>query len=354
MTVKTTISIRRLTTCIFLSGICIGIPRVMLGQCSSDQYPQFGAGPVGGTVQVTSADISAGFGFEMHYYDSSRTMYRVADFHQNHNRIILLSWCLGQEILGSSHQILGDSSRTQSITLATGDTIRFFRELAWFDPLTMEQTPSNYLALDTLDYVVELVSTINDARLALLDSIGILRTPVRTIPIVYGALALMEKIEYVVPFSQNGISARIYIRPQARGSGPQHFGRSDRWAIGLSKRLNDSLWNAYISAFGNALGLNRTLGDLNDDNVTRVTLDVFPNPSTGRFSISFDPAGRDEVTRVIVFNEQGQRVFIPVFMPAAKVGVQSVEYYQETPGTYFVALYHGTALMRTVKVVVGR
>ena len=118
----------------------------------------------------------------------------------NGSRLKLLSWNLGETIKNLTDETLRDSSRTESFSVVTGDTISLYREWRWWNQTTDSQTVSNYVALDTLDYSIEIINASTGARLALIDSLGALRQSSAGSPPLYGTRPIMAAIKYVSRF----------------------------------------------------------------------------------------------------------------------------------------------------------
>lgn len=236
-------------TCALAVILITVLSRLCLAQCDTTQTPNFVAVPEGGFDTIHAWQIRPGFGFEMHY-DSGHTMYRVTDVKLNNAPLWLHGWCEGKTIRDLSPAALADSTRSDTFTVHTDDTIRFYRELAWFNPATLNQTPDGYYALDTLDYVVELIKASNGVRRALLDSTGILRRTTIGAPDIYGTQPIISIITYIVPALLNNEEVFIRMKPNARGNGSYDFVRTDRWALRLSERLGSSVWQQYILHMG--------------------------------------------------------------------------------------------------------
>lgn len=321
------------------------------GQCDSSQLPTFVAISEGGNDTIPSAKIRPGFGFEMHH-DSGHTMYRVAEFKKNGSQIWLHGWCEGKTIRDLSSGALSDSSRTVSFTVYTGDTITFFRELAWFNPWTMEQTPGGYYSLDTLDYAVELVKTSSGQRRALLDSIGVLKNAPIGTPTIYGTRPIIDVVKFIVPSLMNGETVFIRVRLYARGGGLYDFVRTDRWGLRLSDRLSDSAWQNYLYYMGGPSS--KPVPTVSETDNSNVRLAVSPNPSTGKINIAFDTPDDQSPVALVVYDMEGKMLFIPKYNPQSRGMTEQAEAYIEESGTYLVALYYGRRLVRSTKIIVNK
>ncbi len=225
--------------------LLLGASALSSAQCDTNQIADFFAIPEGGFDTIQGWEIRPGFGFEMHY-DSGHTMYRATEFFLNGTRLWLYGWCEGKTIRDLGESALADSTRTIAFTVHTGDSIVFYRELAWFSPITLEQTPTNYYALDSLDYSVELVKVSTGVRRALLDSIGVTRRIPSGAPTIHGPRPIIAHVLYIVPAALNNDTVFIRVRPTARGGGLYNFVRTDRWGFRLTERLSSSVWQQYI------------------------------------------------------------------------------------------------------------
>lgn len=322
-----------------------------IAQCDTNQLPDFVAVPEGGTDTIESAKIRPGFGFEMHH-DSGHTMYRVAEFKKNGNNIWLHGWCEGKTIRDLSAANLSDSSRTVSFVVHTGDTLSFFRELAWFNPWTIEQTPNGYYSFDTLDYTVELVRANTGARRALLDSIGVLKKVPMGTPTIYGTRPIIDVVKYVIPSIMDGETLFIRVRLYARGEGLYDFVRTDRWGLRLSDRLTDPAWQDYVYYMGGPSS--KPVRLMEEEKNSSVRLSITPNPSRGKIGIAFDTPEDHSPVAVVIYDMEGRMVFIPKYNPQSQGIAEYAEAYIEESGTYFVALYYGEKLVRSEKIIVNK
>lgn len=346
------LTICRIAAICFISCVCMAVVAVRLtAQCDTNQIPGFVAIAEGGDDTIQSAKIHPGFGFEMHH-DSGHTMYRVAEFRKNNSQIWLHGWCEGKTIRDLPAEVLSDSSRTASFVVHTGDTISFFRELAWFNPWTLEQTPDGYYSLDTLDYAVELVKAVTGVRRVLLDSIGVLRKMPSGTPTIYGTRPIIDIVSYIIPPMLNGETVFIRVRLYARGGGAFNFVRTDRWGLRLSDRLTDSAWQEYLYYMGGPSSKPVRVTEAKENSSVR--LSVTPNPSRGKIDITFDTPEDQSPVAVVIYDMDGRMLFIPKYNPQSQGLVEQAEAYIEESGTYLVALYYGKRLIRSEKIIINR
>lgn len=341
--------LRKAALIIFIFTIVTSI--VMYAQCDTNQVPDFVAVQEGGTDTIYGWQIMPGFGFEMHH-DSGHTMYRVAEFKKNGSQVWLHGWCEGKTIRNLSQGALSDSSRTASFVAYEDDTLTFYRELAWFNPASLEQTPNGYYSLDTLDYVIELVKASTNTRLAVLDSIGVLKRATIGTPTIYGTGPIIEVVKFIVPALMNGETVFIRMKLYARGEGLYDFVRTDRWGLRLSERLSDSAWQEYLYYMGGPSS--KPVPTIREEENSAVHLSVVPNPSSGRINISFEsPSDRSPVS-VVVYDMEGKMLFVPQYNPRGQGMIDHVEANIPESGTYLVALYHGRKLVRSTKVIINK
>ena len=181
---------------------------------------------VGTGDTVAPEEITASYDFDMVYDTVSQITYTFTECRKNGQRLTLKNWAHLRRV--NAHPImLSFNSGTEPFTVAAGDDISFFRYILWREPHTGLQDTNTYLAFDTLDYAVELVRMGDSARVALIDSIGILPSPQPNRPIVYGHRPLMAIAHYTVPPELDGQSVFLRVLVYHRGAGAHWFTRTD-------------------------------------------------------------------------------------------------------------------------------
>ncbi len=116
------------------------------------------------------------------------TEYSATDFRRNRDRIWMHDWCANREFRDLPADSLGTISRTASFTVNTDDTLWFYRQLQWRKTGgAMDSMTASYYAVDTFDFAVELVNAHTDARVKLLDSIGVLAQMPVKVPCLPGS-----------------------------------------------------------------------------------------------------------------------------------------------------------------------
>lgn len=305
---------------------------------------------VRGTDTTPADRISASYQFEMAYDSTNRVNYMFTECKLNSQRLRLKGWVMNK-LVGGLADLLTDSSRTESFELSTGDSISFYREFRWYNPITHVQDTSNYYALDTLDYSVELVRVSDGQRLALLDTIGILAQATPGAPVFYGTHPVMAHIKYAVPSNLNGDTAFVRIRLNARGDGDYHFMRLSTITLSASRSLLDPFFIDYLNGFGGFLSkvaVQRLLQPAGEGEHTHLSVTTMNNRT---ISIAFGSEMHSGGMAISIFNELGELVFTP-FSSLVPVKEHTILYQMPRNGVYFVALCKGGAIVRTQKVVV--
>lgn len=304
---------------------------------------------VSGTDTVPAVAVTASYQFGMIYDSTSRTDYTFTEARRNGNRIPLLHWKRGG-MVHMDADVMSYNSRTAVFPLLTGDTLSFYRELEWYTLMGREQSLTNYYALDTLAYSVELVRASDGAVLALLDSLGIMPSTTPGTPTIHGTRPIMAQVNYGVPGVMAGDSAFIGIRLYAHGSGAYNFIRYDNITVALSDRLTRTNWINYLSTFGFGLGSQkRSLDFLTGPTAGDGALDVIPH-TDGISTIRFDVPEGGSAT-IAVYDATGQLVFYPYAGPAAGQSI-ALQYRFPQRGMYIVALLHDGRLVTSTKVTI--
>jgi len=287
--------------------------------------------------RIDPAKIAAAYMYEINY-DSTRILYTLTEVKLNGAPLILRDWSYNTQRDEWDSGLLNSNSGTTSFTLHTGDTIRMYREFQWYGQRSGQEFLNNYSASDTLTYSIGLVDAGSGNRLALIDTLGVLRRDVPGIPSIHGNHPLYAMIDYVVPPAQNGKLARIAIDVETRGAGDYYFIRRNIRTVHLSDNLTDSTclrnnWNYGGSAFGR-----RSPDELRGAAGSQTWLSVAPNPARDEVTISVTAAGSG--ASVAIYDLLGNLVFVPELSASGDSHI--VRYRFEHPGTYYVALLeHG-------------
>lgn len=286
----------------------------------------------------------------------SFTLYRISDVELNGERIKLKTWCPGKNLEGLNNADLSDSSTTNDFMVSTGDSITLYRELSWLQITDsgLVQSVDYYRALDTLDYVIELVEASTGNRLVMLDSLGVLRNVSGTTPSIYGNRSIMAEVGYEVPPSLNGKTVFLRVLLYSRGSGGYYFNRTDRWGTGLKRRLANPFYRAvayYIdTVVAKYVVRQEGAGEISGKNRLR----VLGSRSGGAYEVEFE-ASPDGSTGLIVYDVSGRRVFVPVILPGSPLSLkQRVNVNFPGSGMFFVVLVQGSEVVDVEKIFVEK
>lgn len=302
-----------------------------------------------GNDTVPAAMFSASYDYEMVYDSICHTNYMFTECKRNGSAVNLLHWEY-ERVVHAPAEYLTYNSRTADFPVHAGDTISFYRELRWYDPLGRRQDTNNYYALDTLDFSVHLVRTSDGAPLALLDSIGVLPRLLPGAPDIYGSRPIMALVEYVVPSAGPADSAFVGVSVRARGSGAHDFTRQDLVTIGVSERLKKAYYQDYLDIYG------RVYGKRNVDELASVSgargarLSVRGEGRSIR--IGFTPAPDGAWTAVALYDASGNLVFYPYSGRSAEPEL-NLEHRLSGSGAYFVVLQHGGRVVKTEKITIS-
>ncbi|MDB5034236.1 MAG: hypothetical protein JWQ98_1477 [Chlorobi bacterium] len=290
-------------------------------------------------------------------YDSTaRIDYTITECRKNSTKLRLKTWEDGRAV-NAHNAVLSFQSATDTFTVHTGDTVRFYRELGWLDPTTGGgRDTNNYRALDTLNYTVELVRTSNHQRAARLDSLGALPRTTPGVPVLYGDRPLMAIVKYIVPSSLNGV--QVYMRSllYSNGSGGYWFVRKDEVTIGLSHRVEDSdslfyPWKELFSGGYPKVAV-QDLTDRNHETMTGALSVKFLDQSQRTVIINFSPAG-DAPVAVAIYDASGALIFEPYVSPSPQ-GIGEAQYTFPGNGMYFVALLSGNRIVGVKKIIINK
>jgi hypothetical protein len=329
-------------------------------QCDADQTfstERYRQGTVGDTLDLADSIFfvqpSALYRIVMPY-DSCQVQYVTGAFRKNGSPIYLLNWCKNATHNSWDNQQMRDSSGTQSFAVATGDTVKFYRDFGWGHSTTALQTLTNYYSDDTLSFAVELIRVSDGYRLALLDSIGAMRKVPAGTPTLHGTHPIIANISYAVPSTMNGTIVKIRISAYARGNGPHYFVRNDDFGFNFGLETLDSNEAWYISNFGGGIA-KRNVKELESHlrAETGASISVSPDPTKGLVQIECLLPSDSKNASLSIYNSRGEREFILLAsaMPQEKI---STSYIFKAVGTYYVALFEGNRLVKTHRITVRK
>jgi hypothetical protein len=277
--------------------------------------------------------IAASWTFEQNY-DSVKVRYRITEFRRNAGVLRLKDWCANDEVEALSDSALSAQSRSETILLATGDTISFYREFLWFNPFNNGRMPDNYRSTDSLIFAVELIDAATHVRLALLDSLGAYPRSTFGTPLLHGTRPIMAITRWETPSELAGDSVYLRISLSAKGNGLSNFRRWGQLTSEYSQQLADSAWIVYLQDYGGGLG-KQSVSAAGSSFSNAVTLDVLPIPTSGPVEIAFAaPSGANRQI-IAVYDETGNLEFLP-FISGADERRRSVRYTFPRAGSYFV------------------
>lgn len=304
---------------------------------------------------IPSEWYSAGYVFQIYAAPDTScvTNYTITGFKRNGARLPLRLWKIDR-IVNAPEDLLGFNSRTVDVKLAAGDTLSFYRELAWKDPRHNFQDTTNYHSFDTLTYAVELVRAADSVRLALLDSMGVLPRVAPGAPAIHGTRPIMALVKYAVPATLGGTRAFVRVRARARGAGDYNFTRLEKPSVALWLRLADPYWIHYLTEWGQVYG-KPSMHDAGgrDDAGTRLAIRL-AGGSDRNASIDFATAPDGGATAVAVHDASGRLLFYPYSSPASSAASAHADFRFESNGLYLISLLHNGRFVRTVPITIGR
>jgi hypothetical protein len=295
--------------------------------------------------------ISAAYRFEMIYDSTSRVQYTVSECLHNGARLRLLAWKDGH-VHTARPEMMADSSRTESFRVVAGDTVSAFRQWEWYDPKEHRQDTTNFRSLDTLDYVIELVSVKTNDRIALLDSFGVLPRDTPGPPTFYGSRPIMATARYIIPSTASPDTAFIRIRLYLRGDGLYLPIREDAITYGTSYAVEHGFLNWYLNLYSGSLG-KRSVDELSHTNGSLRSPLVVSYGSDRTVQIRFSvPPGNGPV-ELVIYDVAGNPLFVPYNSPSA-AEEETATYSFLRSGTYFVALLRAGVLLGAEKIIITR
>lgn len=297
--------------------------------------------------------IHASFDLGMNY-DSCAVSFLVTEFTKNGARLKLDHWIFDRR-LDMEADSLSMMTTTVPFEIAQGDAIGFYREFVWQNRRTGTQEPDNYYAEDSLAWAVELVRASDGARLALLDTFGVLRSIPSGTPSFLGHAPTLSLIRHTVPTTVSPTQAFIRVRTYVRGNGPFYPSRHDDFTVGMSLGITSEYWAQYRAEYNGELA-RRSVEDLTA--LARRTegstaLNVTPNPTTGTVSIEYAAPNGGGSSWIAIHDAEGRQVYVPVAGGNADRRGES-RYKFSANGTYFIILYHDGKPAACRRVVVMR
>lgn len=292
--------------------------------------------------------VAAGFDFLMSYDSICLVSYAVSEFRHNGNRLRLSKW--KDNTFANAHpSILTANSGTISFIISSGDTISVYREFSWINPQTRIQDTTNYYALDTLEYIIELVRLSDSTIVARLDSLGVLPNTSTGKPILYGNQPVMANVHYVVPNSLHAQNVFLRIRPKHNGPGKYWFSRKDEITSNISNRLRDSVWQEFLALMGVSFNKYYLPNVAQSPNKADKQLIVFQNYDNVTINISCH--NHESLTSVCIYDAQGNRIFIPYM--STTCNNNTINYNISESGIYFIVLFQNGKLIDIEKISIN-
>lgn len=294
--------------------------------------------------------VSSAYMFTMSNHPFCETTFIITEWRRNRQLLRLPDW-VDERTVQARAPALSRATTTDTFTCHAGDTLSFYRELMWVDPLTFGQDSNNYFAPAALDFVVELIRDPDSTRVALLDSIGFLASPRQGPPVAHGTAPIIAMVRYVAPPELEGQRVFMRVRLFQRGTRPKQLSRTDLPTLGWSARLHDEGFESYR----NALGLEPPPSYTPDDFEAALTgepeFTVVPAKRPwNAVRVTFEAADSG-ATSIGIYDATGRPMFYP-FMTPGDVGRRQVRYTFPGPGRYFVGLLYGRHLVAAREVSV--
>jgi hypothetical protein len=227
--------------------------------------------------------------------------------------------------------------------------------VSWYSLIPGHNDPDGYVALDTLDFAVELVRLSDSTRLALIDSVGILPRSTPGKPWIYGSRPFIAPAVYVVPRALEGARAFMRVRLYHRGSGRYWFTRRDGVTLWLSNIMNRPWYNSYMGYFSST-GIAKEIRERGASSSAAAStagrLRVLAESGSRDARFEFEAAPPGVGTSILVSDINGGAQFYPMLWNIDVRGTAALNYHFPAAGTYLVALLHRNKLQEVVKWVV--
>lgn len=219
-------------------------------QCNNQiQYDEMDVAELGSdgkpvlSTLIPGSKVFPEYFFEIQY-NASNIKYRILEFKHNKTKVFLDTWCFKKVWQDLSPEDISKISRTVNFVAASGDEISFFREFWWH---VDKVDPNIYYAGHNIGYSVELINAENNQRLALLDTISLLRQIPAGTPSLYAQHPIVGTIRYTIP--KNILKGEMYLKVniyQRDGDETTALYRIDSQGIDVANRHeNDPYWQGY-------------------------------------------------------------------------------------------------------------
>lgn len=310
--------------------------------------------------------VSGAYTFIMPYDSICTISYIFTEPWHNGRRLDLEHWFNGRSI-NAHEDLMSFNSRTENFKVRTGDTVRCYRQLKWNNPTGRIDTNS-YFSRDTLGYVVELVDITTMARVALIDSMGLLpQTP----PGKYRFYAHRNAsaiASYVIPSWMDGDSVCMRVRVYARGPGEYYFTRYDNIKLnysigGLQHPVRMADLELLRKCCWVPIPLNEQFGKAVTSGSVAPIIDWIAG-DTSLLSVHQEALGSPDVNieiaaapklgelSIIIFDAHGAALSSPFSDVVSQARV--IPYQFQSSGAYVVCLVHDGTILESQKVTITK
>ena len=296
--------------------------------------------------------VSASYTFSMAYDSASHVFYNFTEPTLDGVQLRLLHWKY-KRVVNASPGYLNFNSRTENFMVHTGDTVGFFKEWSWLNPVSGVQDPAEFRTLDTLAYVVYLVRAADSGCVALIDSMMVMPSPEPAPPIVFGISTIAGVMRFVVPSTMDGDSMFIGVGAYARGPGPYNFSRRDAYSIGASNVLNSPVYQISLRDYNRRLLVKRSVEEFNGSfgaEGTGLELRVVQVADAPN-EILVDYRDPDRTATVRIYSADGALVGSPASIANGN-GRRMVRFRFAEAGAYVVAVQRDARILTTYKLII--
>lgn len=308
---------------------------------------------INGQGQIFPAEwFVSGYKFQMYADSTCETDYEITAFKVNDHRWKLRNW-KKRRTINAEADILSYNSRTVDTTLHAGDVVSFARNLSWCDPRVGMTDTNNYKSFDTLTYAVELVRSSDSARIALLDSIGMMPRVTTGAPTIFGMRPIIALVDWTVPASIDSVRAFIRVRVRAHGSGEYHFTRSETIRVHKWRQPPAQVWVDYLKYLGQDYA-GKPVVSTTESAATSGLLAIRATGDGNSMTADFATAPNGGSTSVAIYDGAGRLLFSPYSSPASEGRREQITHRFESSGLYIVCLLHDGRLVATRTITMGR
>lgn len=306
---------------------------------------------LGDGPSLTPPDMETGaYKFRMPYDSTCLVDYLFTEAWHNGRKLNLRNW-IWRRSVNADQNMLSFNSGTKNFKVRTGDIVSFYRGITWRHPFTGRKDTMNYFSRDTLAFAVELVSPINMARVALIDSICIMPQMPPGKARIYGHRPTMAIAGYRIPSRLDGDSVFMRIRVYARGSGEYYFTRTDMNTGGYSYILQRPTFVAEVEVLRSCCWTQIPLPVEPDDPAGPAIMSVRQaEPGSAGVNIELATAPQFAELSVTIHDAYGNPVATPFTGPVHEA--RTIPYQFTSRGVYIINLLNSGAVLETTKIIV--